>query len=323
MSARFASTHAPRHRADSAYSWAVAAATLALASLSFGAVMSIPILFGPIARDFGWHHGRVAMVHTGAMVCAGLFSIVFGRLLDRRGFFPIAVCGALATGTGLVLVSRATSFWEMALAFGLLVGALGQGAFFSPLAAAVSHWFDRHRGIAVAIALSGQSIGGFLVPPLLRVAAEHVGWRSALQAYGLLCSAGMLVAATLYLPAPPPTHVASDPARSPAGGRRGTRITLLLGAVGQLQFEVVADRLAREYGVDALYDNASVTTARWLVFPDSATQRDFEREQAAALATDVDGNAVFLATNKYNLQVTMERWPKVGFHATREHGQRL
>ena len=99
--------------------------------------------------------------------------------------------------------------------------------------------------------------------------------------------------------------------------------TLLLGAVGQLQFEVVADRLAREYGVDALYDSANVTTARWLVFPDAATRRDFEREQAAALATDVDGNAVFLATNKYNLQVTMERWPKVLFHATREHGQRL
>ena len=42
-----------------------------------------------------------------------------------------------------------------------------------------------------------------------------------------------------------------------------------------------------------------------------------------SLATDVDDNPVFLATNKYNLQVTMERWPKVGFHATREHGERL
>ena len=41
------------------------------------------------------------------------------------------------------------------------------------------------------------------------------------------------------------------------------------------------------------------------------------------IATDVDGNPVFLATNKYNLQVTMERWPKVGFHATREHGERI
>ncbi|MEP6655607.1 MAG: peptide chain release factor 3 [Betaproteobacteria bacterium] len=99
--------------------------------------------------------------------------------------------------------------------------------------------------------------------------------------------------------------------------------TLLLGAVGQLQFEVVADRLAREYKADALYDPASISTARWLVFPDDVTRRNFEREQAASMAADVDGNPVFLATNKYNLQVTIDRWPKVAFHATREHGQRV
>ena len=99
--------------------------------------------------------------------------------------------------------------------------------------------------------------------------------------------------------------------------------TLLLGAVGPLQFEIVAQRLATEYNVDAIYEAASISTARWLTFPDDATRRNFEREQAAALASDVDGNPVFLATNKYNLQVTIERWPKVGFHATREHGERL
>ena len=99
--------------------------------------------------------------------------------------------------------------------------------------------------------------------------------------------------------------------------------TLLLGAVGPLQFEIVAHRLATEYKVDALYDPANVSTARWLTFPDAGTRRDFEREQAAALATDVDGNPVFLATSKYNLQVTIERWPKIGFHATREHGRRI
>ncbi len=99
--------------------------------------------------------------------------------------------------------------------------------------------------------------------------------------------------------------------------------TVLLGAVGPLQFEIVAQRLATEYKVDAIYETANISTARWLTFPDDAIRRNFEREQAAALATDVDGNPVFLATNKYNLQVTMERWPKVGFHATREHGERL
>jgi len=99
--------------------------------------------------------------------------------------------------------------------------------------------------------------------------------------------------------------------------------TLLLGAVGPLQFEIVAHRLATEYNVDAIYETANISTARWLTFPDENTRRNFEREQAAALATDVDDNPVFLATNKYNLQVTVERWPKVGFHATREHGRRL
>ena len=99
--------------------------------------------------------------------------------------------------------------------------------------------------------------------------------------------------------------------------------TLLLGAVGQLQFEVVAARLASEYKVDALYDDAGIATARWLTYPDEATRRDFERDRAASLATDVDDNPVYLATNRFNLQAAMERWPKVGFHTTREHGQRL
>jgi peptide chain release factor 3 len=99
--------------------------------------------------------------------------------------------------------------------------------------------------------------------------------------------------------------------------------SLLLGAVGQLQFEVVAARLQSEYRVDALYDPSSIHTARWLTFPDEAMRRNFEKQHGASMANDVDDNPVYLATNKYNLEVTMERWPKVGFHSTREHGHRL
>ncbi len=98
---------------------------------------------------------------------------------------------------------------------------------------------------------------------------------------------------------------------------------LLLGAVGQLQFEVVASRLQAEYGVDAIYAPAEIHTARWLTFPDEAIHRQFEREQQMRLATDVDGNPVYLAPNRYNLELLMEKWPKLGFHATREHGQRF
>jgi peptide chain release factor 3 len=96
---------------------------------------------------------------------------------------------------------------------------------------------------------------------------------------------------------------------------------MLLGAIGQLQFEVVAQRLKDEYKVDAIFDNADIHTARWLTFPDETIRRNFEREQALRLGRDVDGNLVYLASSRYNLEVTMEKWPKVTFHATREHGQ--
>jgi len=97
----------------------------------------------------------------------------------------------------------------------------------------------------------------------------------------------------------------------------------LLGAVGRLQFEIVAHRLSAEYNVDALYDNVDIYTARWLTYPDDATRKKFEKDEAMSLAKDVDDNPVFLSSNKYNLKLTLERWPTIGFHATREHGQRL
>ena len=103
----------------------------------------------------------------------------------------------------------------------------------------------------------------------------------------------------------------------------GSGTSLLLGAVGPLQFEVVAHRLHSEYKVDAVYDAANIHTARWLTFPDAEVRRNFEKELAINMARDVDDNPVYLAPNKYNLQLAMDRWPKVGFHDTREHGQRL
>ncbi|HEX8979419.1 MAG TPA: peptide chain release factor 3 [Parasulfuritortus sp.] len=99
--------------------------------------------------------------------------------------------------------------------------------------------------------------------------------------------------------------------------------SMLLGAVGQLQFEIVAQRLQTEYNVDAIYAPADIYTARWLTFPDDAVRRQFEKDQQLRMGEDVDGNPVYLATNRYNLELLMEKWPNVGFHATREHGQKF
>ncbi len=103
----------------------------------------------------------------------------------------------------------------------------------------------------------------------------------------------------------------------------GTGNSILLGAVGPLQFEIVAARLQSEYKVDAVYDAANLYAARWLTFPDDNTRKKFENDEASRMARDIDDNPVYLAPNRVNLQLTMERWPSVSFHAIREHGQRM
>jgi peptide chain release factor 3 len=98
---------------------------------------------------------------------------------------------------------------------------------------------------------------------------------------------------------------------------------LLIGAVGPLQFEVVAERLKTEYGVDAVFDHSPVTVARWLTCDDPDQWREFERTQAVRLGKDVDGNWVYLSPSRVYLDMAAERYPKVLYHATREHGRRL
>jgi peptide chain release factor 3 len=98
---------------------------------------------------------------------------------------------------------------------------------------------------------------------------------------------------------------------------------LILGAVGMLQFDVVASRLQGEYGVDAMFESASVNTARWVTCDDSKILADFQKALSHNLSVDAAGNLAYLAPNSVNLKLTQERWPKVVFHTTREHSVKL
>ena len=93
---------------------------------------------------------------------------------------------------------------------------------------------------------------------------------------------------------------------------------LILGAVGILQFDVVAHRLKTEYGVDCSFEGIQVSTARWLSFPDEKTERDFRNKNEANLALDGADVLTYIAPNNVNLQLTQERWPQVKFLSTRE-----
>ncbi|MEI7841926.1 MAG: peptide chain release factor 3 [Gallionellaceae bacterium] len=98
---------------------------------------------------------------------------------------------------------------------------------------------------------------------------------------------------------------------------------LILGAVGMLQFDVVASRLQGEYGVDAMFEGTSTTSARWVTCDDKKILADFEKALSHNLSIDAAGNLAYLAPNNVNLKLTQERWPKVVFHTTREHAVKL
>jgi peptide chain release factor 3 len=94
---------------------------------------------------------------------------------------------------------------------------------------------------------------------------------------------------------------------------------LILGAVGMLQFDVVAFRLQDEYGVQAAWDNVNVYTVRWVYGGDPRKLEEFRAKAYEHLALDHSGALVYLAPSRVNLQLTLERWPDLTFRETREH----
>ncbi len=98
---------------------------------------------------------------------------------------------------------------------------------------------------------------------------------------------------------------------------------LILGAVGMLQFDVVAYRLKDEYGVDATFEPVQVATARWIQCGDASRLEEFREKAAMNLAIDAAGELVYLAPTRVNLQLTQERHPAVTFTATREHAHAI
>jgi peptide chain release factor 3 len=95
---------------------------------------------------------------------------------------------------------------------------------------------------------------------------------------------------------------------------------LILGAVGVLQFEVVAQRLKDEYNVECQFEAVNVNTARWVECSNEKKLEEFKVKAKNNLALDHAGDLAYIAPSRVNLQMTQERWPEIKFLATREHG---
>jgi peptide chain release factor 3 len=93
----------------------------------------------------------------------------------------------------------------------------------------------------------------------------------------------------------------------------------ILGAIGALQFDVTVARLKAEYGVDAVYEPAGFSAARWIGYDDKKRFEDFERQHLANLAHDSEGRLAYLAPSAWRLDFVIEDWPDISFKNTREY----
>ncbi|MDO8954310.1 MAG: peptide chain release factor 3 [Gammaproteobacteria bacterium] len=94
---------------------------------------------------------------------------------------------------------------------------------------------------------------------------------------------------------------------------------LILGAVGTLQFDVVAFRLQGEYGVECIYENVNIHSARWVEAKDAKAMETFKEKAYDYLALDANDHLTYLAPTRVNLQLAQERAPDIKFYSTREH----
>jgi MFS family permease len=200
-------THADESLIDSPQAALRLLVTLGLVVLGNSSMYVVSVVLPAVQSEFGIGRADASLPYTLMMVCLGLGGIWTGRLADRHGLPPILWCGALAMFGGFALAANAQSIWLFGLAHGIL-GLIGSSSTFAPLMADTALWWQKRRGIAVAICACGNYIAGAIWPPLVQHGITTIGWRHTYLLLGLVCGIGMFLL-SLKMRAKPPIPKAS------------------------------------------------------------------------------------------------------------------
>src|ERR1022692_114237 len=176
---------------DSAAAWLRLGVAVLLSTIGGVGMWSVVVALPAIQADFGVARADATLPYTLAMLGFAGGGVAMGRLADRFGVAVPLALGTLALRLGYLAVGQASTLWQAAVAHGLLIG-IGCSATFGPLIADLSHWFVRRRGIAVAIAASGNYLAGTIWPPVVQHFIAASGWRATHTGIGLFLLVSML-----------------------------------------------------------------------------------------------------------------------------------
>ncbi|RZW02747.1 MAG: MFS transporter [Rhodobacteraceae bacterium] len=260
---------------DSAYSWLRLAISLALAVVGNIGMWAVIVVLPDMQAEFGIARADASLPYAAAMIGFAAGNLTLGPAVDRWGITPVLAFAAVLQALGFLLASMAGSI-AVVIVVHLLLG-LGASAAFAPLISDVSQWFMRRRGIAVAIAASGNYLSGTLWPPIIVWLMADGGWR---WAYVMLAVAILVVvlpgslllrrrvgdAATLVA-----TQAAATRAAATGLSPRTLQIMLMIAGVGccvamsMPQVHIVALCIDRGFGAVAGAEMLSLMLAGGVV----------------------------------------------------------
>ena len=180
---------------DSRYSWIRLFISLAVSVVGSIGMWAVIVVLPAMESDFGVSRAVATLPYIFCMTGFALGNFLLGRAVDRWGITLVLIASAVAQAAGFALAAVTPSLVVVS-ALHLLLG-LGAAASFAPLIADVSQWFLRRRGIAVAIAASGNYLAGTVWPTPIAWIMEGSGWQGAYLALGLLILAVVLPGALL------------------------------------------------------------------------------------------------------------------------------
>jgi MFS family permease len=199
-----------RQEIDSPYAWFRLALSVAMSTIGGVGLWSVVVALPAVQAEFGADRAAASLPYTLATVGIGVGSVLMGRLVDRAGIVLPVLIGAFTLGFGYILASFAGTLTQFALVY-LVIGTFGAAATFVPLISDISFWFDRRRGIAVALVASGNYLAGAIWPTVIEWSIRAHGWRFTHLGIGVACLVTLPAMALLLRSRPPVRALGSVP----------------------------------------------------------------------------------------------------------------
>ncbi|MFZ0853704.1 MAG: MFS transporter [Hyphomicrobiaceae bacterium] len=196
------------------YGWVIVAAGALMTCVALGAMFSLAVFLEPLATATGWSRAGISSAMTLNFLVMGLGGFGWGVANDRFGTRIVVVLGALLLGLALLLASRAASLLQFQLTYGILVG-LAASAFFAPMIAATTAWFEDNRSLAVSLVSAGMGVAPMTISPLARWLISTYDWRTAMLTIAIVAWS-LLLPAALLVRRPPAATLLQSAAREGA-----------------------------------------------------------------------------------------------------------